>query len=66
MLLRIEWKYPVPDGEFCGAEGILKLRSVAKSNDWDKYWEFYTTQAKGNDFLPTEAISLNLLQKLNA
>jgi len=50
----------------CGAEGILKLRSVAKSNDWDKYWEFYTTQAKNNDFLPTGAISLNLLQKINA
>lgn len=50
----------------CGAEGILKLRSVAKSNDWDKYWEFYTTQAKNNDFLPTGAISLNLLKKINA
>jgi len=49
----------------CGPEGILKLCAVAKSNDWDKYLEFYTTQANYNDFYPTGAISLNLLQKLN-
>lgn len=35
-----------------GAEAILKLRSVVKSKDWDEYWEFYTTQAQNNDFLP--------------
>ena len=47
----------------CGSEAILKLRSVSKSNDWDKYWDFYTTKAKDNDFLPPGVISLNLLQK---
>jgi hypothetical protein len=31
-----------------GAESILKLRSVAKSNDWDDYWKFFIKQAQKN------------------
>lgn len=45
-----------------GAEAILKLRSVVKSNDWDEYWEFYTTQAKNNDFFP-EGVNCSYLQQ---
>jgi len=29
-----------------GAESILKLRSVVKSDNWDEYWEFVTTNAR--------------------
>jgi hypothetical protein len=46
-----------------GAESILRLRSIAKSNDWDKYWKFYTQQARRCDLLCAEANSLNLQQK---
>ena len=42
-----------------GAEAILKLRSIVKSNDWDGYWEFFTNQAKNNEFLPKGANSIN-------
>jgi len=31
-----------------GAESILKLRSVAKSNDWNDYWKFFIKQAQKN------------------
>jgi len=34
-----------------GAEAILRLRSIAKSRDWDAYWSFYTTQAREKHFL---------------
>lgn len=34
-----------------GAESILKLRAISKSNDWDEYWEFHTSQANKNIFL---------------
>ena len=33
-----------------GAESILKLRSILKSNDWDKYWEFFTSENKKNEY----------------
>jgi len=33
-----------------GAEAILRLRSVVKSNDWDAYWEFYTSQKYTENF----------------
>jgi hypothetical protein len=46
-----------------GAESILRLRSIAKSNDWDEYWKFYTQQARSCALLPAEANSLNLQQK---
>ncbi|MBU1486992.1 hypothetical protein KKH56_02930 [bacterium] len=48
-----------------GAEAILKLRSVSKSNDWDEYWEFYTTQIKINDFLPEDVNSPILQEVVN-
>jgi len=50
----------------CGAEAILKLRSVVKSNVWDKYWKFYTTHARDYDFFPVGGKSLNFQQKLAA
>jgi hypothetical protein len=50
----------------CGAEPILRLRSVVKSNDWDAYWQFYTTQSQNNDFSPIGVNSLNLQQKIAA
>ena len=46
-----------------GAESILRLRSIVKSNDWDKYWEFYTQQARRGDLLSAEANSINLKHK---
>jgi len=49
-----------------GAEAILKLRSIVKSNDWDGYWEFFTNQAKNNEFLPKGANSINSEEKLAA
>jgi hypothetical protein len=50
----------------CGAEPILRLRSVVKSNDWDAYWQFYTTQSQNNNFSPIGVNSLNLQQKIAA
>ncbi len=35
-----------------GAEAILKLRSILKSNHWDEYWEFFTKQKRNDDFFP--------------
>ena len=35
-----------------GAEPILRLRSVVKSDNWDEYWEFLTSQARENIFIP--------------
>jgi hypothetical protein len=49
-----------------GAEAILKLRSIVKSNDWDGYWEFFTNRAKNNEFLLTGANSINSEEKLVA
>ena len=49
-----------------GAEAILKLRSIVKSNDWDDYWEFFTRQAKSNEFFPNGDNSINSQQKLVA
>jgi hypothetical protein len=49
-----------------GAEAILQLRSVAKSQDWDAYWAFYTTHVEKPDYLPPEINSLNLQLKIPA
>ena len=43
-----------------GAESILKLRSIEKSNEWDDYWKFFTKQAQkkyiaSNGFNPTKS-----------
>ncbi|MCP5007612.1 MAG: ISKra4 family transposase [Planctomycetes bacterium] len=46
-----------------GAEAILRLRSLVKSNDWDDYWEFFTTQAQNNEFFSEGDISLILQQE---
>jgi hypothetical protein len=50
----------------CGAEAILKLRSVVKSKDWDDYWKFYIAQAQNNDQFPSGVNSLILQQKIAA
>ncbi|MCP4349328.1 MAG: hypothetical protein GY795_27935, partial [Desulfobacterales bacterium] len=42
-----------------GAESILKLRSAVKSKDWEDYREFFTRQARKNEFFPDEYNSLN-------
>jgi hypothetical protein len=47
-----------------GSESILKLRSVAKSKDWDEYWEFFTTQAKNNTLFPDEYNLMNVQGKI--
>ncbi|MFQ5981709.1 MAG: ISKra4 family transposase [Candidatus Heimdallarchaeota archaeon] len=49
-----------------GAEAILRLRSIAKSQDWDEYWDFYTAQFRDKDFLHQEGNSLNLQEKMAA
>jgi hypothetical protein len=49
-----------------GAEAILQLRSVVKSQDWDAYWAFYTTHIQKPDDLPPEVNSLNLQLKIPA
>jgi len=49
-----------------GSESILKLRSVAKSKDWDEYWEFFTAQAKNNTFFPDEYNLMNVQEKMAA
>jgi hypothetical protein len=49
-----------------GAEAILQLRSVVKSQDWDAYWAFYTTHVQQPDYLPPEVNSLNLQLKIPA
>ena len=49
-----------------GAEAILKLRSLVKSNNWDGYWEFFTSQAKKNEFFPNGDNPINSKQKLVA
>lgn len=33
-----------------GAESVLKMRSIYKSNDWNEYWEFIITQSNKNEF----------------
>jgi hypothetical protein len=49
-----------------GAEAILQLRSVVKSQDWDAYWAFYTTHIQQPKYLPPEVNSLNLQLKIAA
>ena len=49
-----------------GSESILKLRSVAKSKDWDAYWDFFTAQAKESTFFSDEYMSVNAVEKLAA
>jgi hypothetical protein len=49
-----------------GAEAILRLRSVAKSQDWDEYWAFYTTNAQNDDYFSQTYNTLNLQQKIPA
>ena len=49
-----------------GAEAILRLRSVTKSQDWEEYWNFYTTQSREKHFLQQEANSLNLQENMAA
>jgi len=46
-----------------GAEAILKLRSIVKSNDWDEYWKFYTEEVKNNEFFSEGANSLILQER---
>jgi len=36
---------------------------VAKSKNWDEYWEFFTTQAKNNTFFPDEYNLMNVQEK---
>ena len=43
-----------------GSDSILKLRSVAKSKDWDEYWKFFTTQAQNNNFFPDKDNFMNV------
>ncbi len=49
-----------------GAEAILRLRSVAKSQDWNAYWDFYTAQFRDKDFLLPDDNSLILQEKMAA
>jgi len=49
-----------------GAEAILRLRSVVKSQDWDAYWVFYTTCVQNDEFFSRADNSLNLQQKIPA
>lgn len=49
-----------------GAEAMLQLRSVVKSQDWNDYWAFYTAHAHQPDNLPRTVNSLNLQQKIPA
>jgi hypothetical protein len=49
-----------------GAEAILQLRSVVKSQDWDAYWAFYTSHIQKPEYLPPEVNSLNLQLKIPA
>jgi hypothetical protein len=49
-----------------GAEAILRLRSVAKSQDWDGYWAFYTTNAQHDDYFSQIHNALNLQEKIPA
>ena len=37
-----------------GAEAMLRVRSVVKSQDWDDYWTFYMAQFRDNTFLDIE------------
>jgi len=48
-----------------GAEAILKLRSIVKSNDWDEYWKFFTEEAKNNEFF-TKGVNSLILQERKA
>lgn len=47
-----------------GAEAILKLRSIVKSNHWDEYWEFFTKQKRNDDFFPGMVNVMNLQDKI--
>jgi hypothetical protein len=49
-----------------GSDSILKLRSVAKSKDWDEYWEFFTAQAQNNIFFPDKYNFMNVQEKMAA
>jgi len=49
-----------------GSDSILKLRSVAKSKDWDEYWEFFTAQAIDDTFFPDEYNSMKVQEKMVA
>lgn len=37
-----------------GAEAMLRVRSIVKSQDWDDYWKFYMRQFRDNTFLEIE------------
>jgi len=49
-----------------GSESILRLRSLAKSRDWDEYWDFFTAQARENAFFSDEYMLANVQEKLAA
>jgi len=49
-----------------GAESILKLRSLVKSNDWDDYWEFFIKQAQRKHISSNGFNPLKLQQKIAA
>ncbi|MDM8544286.1 hypothetical protein QUF90_24690 [Desulfococcaceae bacterium HSG9] len=46
-----------------GAESILRLRSVFKSENWDKYQDFFNAQARENEFFPDDYNSFNIKEK---
>jgi len=39
---------------------------VAKSKDWDEYWEFFTAQAQNNIFFPDKYNFMNIQEKMVA
>jgi hypothetical protein len=49
-----------------GSDSILKLRSVAKSKNWDEYWEFFTSRATNYTFFPDEYIAMKIQNKMVA
>lgn len=49
-----------------GAEAILKLRSILKSNDWDEYWQFFTKQKRNDDFFPGKVNAMISQDKIAA
>ena len=42
-----------------GAEAMLRVRSIVKSQDWDDYWACYMMQFRDNTFFEIEEHFLN-------
>jgi len=49
-----------------GSESILRLRSVVKSKNWDEYWEFFISHARGNILTADDYNALNIKEKIPA